>query len=112
MLHRVNADPDELYDALVERNVPVPPARPPAKWTTRGPYNPLLHVRRDDLGAMLKALGAKHPPGTEHWGFNYSDRDPDEAWIISEDEIDIEAIAREALGPDGNYRFGLPGQPR
>ena len=109
VLHRVNADPDELYDALVERGVQVPPTRPPAKWSVRGPYNDLfLYVRRNDLGALLKVLRTKHPIGTEHWGFNYSKDDPDEACVISEDEIDIEAIAREALGPDGHYRLGPP----
>jgi hypothetical protein len=105
VLHSVNADPDEIYDALVERGTPVPSTRPPSSATPRGPYNPLLYVRRADLGVVLDVLGRKHPPGTEHWGFNYSEREPDEAHIISEDEIDIEAIVREALGDGAVYRL-------
>ena len=105
VLHGVSADPDEIYDALVERGVPVPPTRPPSSATPHGPYNPLLYVRRDDLGVVLQVLGRKHPPGTEHWGFNHSEHNRDESYIISEDAIDIEAIAREALGDAAVYRL-------
>lgn len=104
VLFVVGADPDEIYDALAERGVPVPPTRPPSGATPRGPYNPLLYLRRDDLAAVLKALGRKHPPGTEHWGFNYS-KDNREAYIISEDEIDIEAVVHEALGDGADYHL-------
>lgn len=104
-LHFINAEPDEIYDALAQRGVSVPSARPPSGATPSGPYNPRLFVRRDDLGVVLEVLGRKHPPGSEHWGFNYSKRDPDEAYIISEDEIDIEAIVRGALGDDAVYRL-------
>jgi hypothetical protein len=105
VLHFVSADPDEIYDALVERGAPMPSTRPPSSAIPHGPPNPLLYLRRGDLGAVLKVLGRKHPPGTEHWGFNYSKRNPDEAYIVSEDEIDIEAIVREALGNDAVYRL-------
>lgn len=105
VLHSVSADPDEIYDALVERGVPVPPTRPPSSAAPHGPYNPLLYVRREDLAVVLKAIGRRHPPGTEHWGFNHSEHNRDESYIISEDEIDIEAIAREALGDRAVYRL-------
>jgi hypothetical protein len=107
-LHSVNADPDEIYDALAERGASVPSTRPPSSATPRGPYNPLLYLRRDDLRAVLKVLGRKHPPGTEHWGFNHSTGNSEESYIISEDEIDIEAIVREALGDDAVYRLERP----
>ena len=105
VLHFVSADPDEIYDALVERGAPVPSTRPPSSATPHGPSNPLLYVRRGDLGVLLDVLGRRHPPGTEHWGFNYSKHNPDEACIISEDEIDIEAIVHEALGDEAVYRL-------
>jgi hypothetical protein len=109
VLFAAHADPDEIYDALAARGVPVLPVRPPFKGSLHGPYNPTLFVHRDDLKAVFKVLRAKHPPGTEHWGFNYSKDDPNEGYIISEDAIDIEAIVREALGPDGVYRLEGPG---
>ena len=105
VLHSVSADPDEIYDALVQRGAPVPATRPPSSATPRGPYNPLLYVRRADLGVVLDVLRRKHPPGTEHWGFNHSKHNPDESYVISEDEIDIEAIVREALGDGAVYRL-------
>jgi catechol 2,3-dioxygenase-like lactoylglutathione lyase family enzyme len=105
VLFAVDIDPDEIYDALAERQVPVPPLRPSTNAPPRGPYNASLVVRRADLNAVLAMLRTRHPPGTEHWGFNYSKDLPDEAYVISEDEIDIEAIAREALGDEGSYRL-------
>jgi hypothetical protein len=106
VLHGVSADPDEIYDELAARGVPVPATRPPASPNRPGPSNPKLCVRRADLNAVLRVLRAKHPPGSASWGFSYSTTNPDEAYVISEDEIDIEAVAREALGPDGVFRFG------
>jgi len=81
------------------------PLEPPSSHTPGGPHNPLLFVRRDDLGVVLQTLRTKHPPGTEHWGFNHSKHNPDESYIASEDEIDMEAIVREALGDAAVYRL-------
>jgi hypothetical protein len=104
LLHGLNIDPDEIYDMLAAGGVPLPAVRPPADAEPRGPYNPVLYVSRADLRPILDLLRTRHPPGTASWGFNYS-TDTDEAHVISEDEIDIEAIAREALGPEGTYRL-------
>jgi hypothetical protein len=65
----------------------------------------LEFVGADIASLLLDVLGRRHPPGTEHWGFNYSKHNPDEACIISEDEIDIEAIVHEALGDEAVYRL-------
>jgi hypothetical protein len=103
-LHSLNIDPDEIYDMLADSDVPLPAVRPPADAEPRGPYNPELYVSRGDLPAVLRVLRTRHPPGTASWGFNYSTA-TDEAYVISEDEIDIEAVAREALGPEGTFRL-------
>lgn len=102
-LVEVGADPDEVCDELALRGVRVPPLRPQRSRATRGPQNPLLCVSHDDLSAVLRLLREKHPPGTEQWGFNYFDDGCDQAYVLSEDSIDIEAIAHEALGESGAW---------
>lgn len=91
-----------VRDALVARgvNVPLAPLREPV---TR-PLSERVDVPMSEVDAVIQLLAARHPPGTEVWGFNH---DGERAWFLAEERIDLQGIVNEALAPPTGSESGV-----
>jgi ClpA/ClpB-like protein len=96
VLHELGVSSAAIVVALRRRGVKVPDFEPEEHRPWRG--HRTVEVSRSEWRAVVDALSAKHPPGSEwRWGFNSRKDRPGKIQFSAEDGIDLEAIVAETL---------------
>jgi hypothetical protein len=92
---RVDLDPDEIYDALAARGVPVPPLRPPVPATPFGPASHTIYFPEADESAVRQALRDRHRG--KFIGCAPSRWKPGYWYLWGEDYLDLASMVREVV---------------